>query len=135
MLPLLCNLFTFICYEKFICVFAQQNKLLILWISTNTMPLKICLCTLLSIKIMQFCFLKIFCTIFYYKDTNKAQTFITVYHVYMELYHSNTPNLLYATIYHHTYLGLFNVLVTWISVNFYVDELDFIPLINNDTIL
>lgn len=43
-------------------------------------------------KKMQFCFLKIFCTIFYYKDTNKAQTFITVHHVYMELYHSNTPN-------------------------------------------
>lgn len=43
-------------------------------------------------KKMQFCFIKIFCTIFYYKDTIKAQTFITVHHVYcyMELYHSNT---------------------------------------------
>lgn len=38
-------------------------------------------------------------------------------------------------IYYFIYLGLFNVLVVWIFVNFYVFEFDFIFLINNDLIL
>lgn len=50
----------------------------------------------------------------------------------MELYYSNMFNKFYVIIYYFIYLGLFNVLVVWIFVNFYVFEFDFIFLINND---